>query len=53
MSVVAVRRVLEHSYATGTDRLVLVVLAEHADKETWTCFPSVAIIAKAVSYTHL
>jgi hypothetical protein len=38
--------VLEHSYATGTDRLVLVVLAEHADKETWTCFPSVAIIAK-------
>jgi hypothetical protein len=46
VSVVAVRRVLEHSYATGTDRLVLVVLAEHADKETWTCFPSVAIIAK-------
>ena len=46
MGVKAVRRVLEHSRATGTDRLVLVILAEYADDQKCVCWPSVATIAK-------
>ncbi len=40
MSYQAVSAVLKHSRATGSDRLVLLVLASHADEETFECYPS-------------
>ena len=48
MSWDAVRRVLEKSRATGTSRLVLVVLAEHTNSSTGDCYPSVPLIAAEV-----
>lgn len=39
MSYQAVNMVLANSKATGTDRLVLLVLASHADEETFECYP--------------
>jgi hypothetical protein len=50
MSVQAMAWVLEHSTAKGTDRLVLLSLANHAGKEpvngAWEAWPGVATIAR-------
>ena len=43
-----VRSVLEHSTATGTDRMVLFALAEHANDATGTCWPGVELLAAEV-----
>lgn len=45
MGVKTVRRVLEKSRATGADRLVEIVLAEHANDVTGTCWPGTSLIA--------
>ena len=45
MGVASVRQVLEHSPTIGTDRLVLLVLAERADDASRTCWPGVELIA--------
>jgi len=37
--------VSDHSEVTGSDRLVLFMLADHADDESWGCWPSVARLA--------
>lgn len=46
MGVRTLRAVLERSRARASERMVLVVLAEHASDRTATCFPSVDTIAK-------
>lgn len=45
MGVRTLRHVIERSKAVGTDRLVLFVLAEHADDTTGECWPSVDLLA--------
>jgi hypothetical protein len=37
--------VFEHSKASGGDLLVLLILADHADDESWECWPSIERIA--------
>jgi hypothetical protein len=46
MSVKVMTEVWEHSEAEGTARLVLLALADHADDETRSCWPSIGRIAK-------
>lgn len=46
MGIRLLRRVLESSPSEGTDRLVLLVLAEHANDKTGECWPSVELIAR-------
>lgn len=50
MSVQAIGWVLDHSPAQGTDRLVLIAIANHAGKdptgEAWEAWPSVALIQR-------
>lgn len=46
MSIQAVAWVLDHSQARGFARLVLISLANHADKETGECFPSMRSISR-------
>ena len=46
MSVQAMAWVLEHSKATGNDRLVLLAIANHASKEGTEAWPSVPLIAR-------
>lgn len=38
--------VFEHSDAEASDRLVLLALADHADDESWSCWPSVPRLAR-------
>lgn len=45
MSVKVTAAVWERSAAEGTDRLVLLALADHADDETWSCWPSLSHLA--------
>jgi hypothetical protein len=45
MSVNVLSWVLEHSESEGSDRLVLITLADRADPETWSAFPGVADVA--------
>ncbi|MDX8151116.1 helix-turn-helix domain-containing protein [Patulibacter brassicae] len=45
MSVQAISYVLDHSEARGSDRLVLIALANHAGAEHAECWPSVPLIA--------
>lgn len=45
VSVQAMEWVLDHSPATGTDRLVLLAIARHADRDGGGAFPSAATIA--------
>lgn len=45
MSLKCMLWVFESSQSTGSDRLVLLALADHADDETWKCWPSVPRIA--------
>ena len=45
MSIDAIKAVLADSEATGSARLVLLVLAEHADDDG-VCWPSIALIAR-------
>lgn len=49
MSWQATQAVLTHSQATGTERLVLFVLATYADAETGEAWPSVAAIAQGAA----
>lgn len=44
MSIQAVAWVLEHSTTTGSDRLVLIAIANHVDSTGW-CWPSIPAIA--------
>lgn len=46
MSFKAVDWVLDHSQAEGSARLVLIVLAENADQDDGSCWPSVNTIAR-------
>lgn len=46
MSIQAVGWVLDHSTAEGRERLVLLSLANHAGRDEWECWPSVATIAR-------
>lgn len=46
MTVKVTTWVFDHSEATGSDRLVLLALADHADDETWSCWPSMQRIAR-------
>src|SRR5262245_65361481 len=45
MSYQAIAWVLEHSRSRGFERLVLISLAHHADKDGANCYPSLARIA--------
>jgi len=45
MSVKVMSWVLEHSRASAGDLLVLLILADHADDETWSCWPGIARLA--------
>jgi helix-turn-helix protein len=45
MSVKVTTWVYEHSRASGGDLLVLLILADHADDESWQCWPSIERIA--------
>lgn len=38
--------VFNNSEATGSERLVLLALADHADDEDWSCWPSIERLAK-------
>lgn len=46
MSVQAISWVFDHSPTTGTDRLVLLALANHAASDSWECYPSIALLAR-------
>lgn len=46
MSVQAITYVLDHSEAAGSDRLVLIALANHACSEKAECWPSVRLLAR-------
>jgi hypothetical protein len=46
MSVRVMAAVWEQSEAEGNDRLILLALADHADDETWSCWPSIARLAQ-------
>lgn len=46
MSLSMINAVLKTSKATGTDRLVLMILAHHVNEESDTCFPSRETICK-------
>lgn len=48
MSIEVINRVLNHSRTTGTARLTLVVLAEHADSDGY-CYPGMELIASRVN----
>lgn len=52
MSHQAVTAVMKHSRTTGTERLVLMVIATHADKETFSCFPSREELALAANMSE-
>ena len=45
MSYQAIRMVFERSKSTGTDRLVAVLIAEHADNNGCNSFPSRELLA--------
>lgn len=45
MSVKVMSWVFDHSESTGNERLVLLAIADHANDETWSCWPSVARLA--------
>ena len=48
MSVGVMSAVFKHSASTGSARLVLLAIADNADDDTWSCWPSVQTIgAKA------
>jgi hypothetical protein len=51
MSYNAVRSVIDRSKAKGSARLLLVILAEHLNKETRRCDPSVATLAREANTT--
>lgn len=40
MSWQALKAVMEHSRTKGMDRMIMLVIATHADKDTFSCFPS-------------
>lgn len=46
MGLNAIKSVLENSKATGSDRLVLMILAYHQNDETGECFPSRQLICE-------
>lgn len=46
MSWQAVDWVMKNSPVRGADRLVLLVLANHADRDSWECYPSIETIAE-------
>lgn len=46
MSIHAISWVLKHSGATGSDRLVLIALADKSEDDGSNCFPSVATLAQ-------
>ena len=46
MSVQALSWVFDKSPTTGTDRLVLLALANHASSDAWECYPSIATLAR-------
>jgi Helix-turn-helix domain len=46
MTVKVVTWVFDNSETTGSERLVLLALADHADDESWSCWPSIARIAR-------
>lgn len=49
MSIKAVRAVLAGSKAKGTDKVILMCLAEHANDYGGSCYPSIATIARECS----
>lgn len=52
MSYQAVSAVLAHSRATGSDRLVLLVLASHASKETFECYTGRDLLCKEAAMSE-
>lgn len=52
MSYQVVNAVLAHSKATGSDRLVLMVLATHADKDTFDCHPGRDLLCKEAAMSE-
>lgn len=51
MSVKVMSWVFDHSRSSGTDRLVLLVLADHADDERWQCWPGQKRLADKANMT--
>ena len=45
MSVKVMSWVFEHSTSTGNERLVLLAIADHANDDQWSCWPSVPKLA--------
>jgi len=52
VSIQAVAWVLDHSRARGFARLVLISLANHANRETGECWPSMRTIAREAGIGH-
>lgn len=52
MSYQAVNAVLTNSKAKGSDRLVLVVLASHADEKTFECYPGRDLLCKEAAMSE-
>jgi hypothetical protein len=46
MSIKVMTWVFDNSPMTNSNRLVLLALADHADDETWSCYPSIARLAR-------
>lgn len=52
MSIAAINAVLAHSKAKGSDRLVLLILATHANDETFECYPGHVLLGQEAAMSE-